>query len=280
MHGPIIGPEEVAAGALTRGRLRWNFEPVVPRVYVPKGAALTLLARTEAVWLWTGREGVIAGRAAAALHGVRWIDADIPVEVIAPGRRRRPGVIARQERIADDEVVEIAGMRVTSPARTAFDLARHLMPDPAVAHLDALAGVTGFDNALVMAIADRYPGARWLRRARTALDLVDAGAQSPRETWLRLLVMRAGFPRPRTQIWVSDGMLNAYLDMGWDEPKIGLEYDGQYHFTDRSRYVRDLARDDMVRAQGWRNIRVVAEHSQNNILRRVRQAWSERGRAA
>ncbi len=33
---------------------------------------------------------------------------------------------------------------------------------------------------------------------------MDAGAQSPKETWLRLLLIDAGFPRPQTQIPVFD----------------------------------------------------------------------------
>jgi hypothetical protein len=46
---------------------------------------------------------------------------------------------------------------------------------------------------------------------------MDGGAQSPQETALRLLVIDEGFPRPRTQIHVTDGNNDAFLDMGWDE---------------------------------------------------------------
>lgn len=53
-------------------------------------------------------------------------------------------------------------------------------------------------------LAKRYHGRRGIRRARIALDLVDPGAESPRETWLRLLLIRAGFPPPQTQIPVYD----------------------------------------------------------------------------
>lgn len=60
----------------------------------------------------------------------------------------------------------------------------------------------------------------------TALALLDAGAQSPKETWLRLLLIDAGLPKPRTQIRVSDGFNEALIDMGYDEPKVGLDYEG------------------------------------------------------
>jgi hypothetical protein len=277
MDRPFLGPHAVSAGTLTRGQLRWNYGAVVPRVYAAKGAVLSVHRRIEAVALWAGDGSVISGRAAAHLHGVRWIDVDTPIEVITRSRRRLPGVIARRERIADDEIVMIDGIAVTSPQRTAFDLGRYLQRNAAVSQLDALAAVAGVAAADALALQSRYPGARGLRNARTALGLMDAGAQSPRETKLRLLVIDAGFPRPRTQIRVSDGSLTAYLDMGWDDLKIGLDYDGEYHLTDRRRYVTDLARDEMLRRGRWIDIHVVKEHSPAYILHRLRLAWTERG---
>ena len=59
----------------------------------------------------------------------------------------------------------------------------------------------------VKELAARHAHLRGLRQLETALDLADAGAQSPKETWLRLLLIKDGLPRPRTQIPVrcSDG---------------------------------------------------------------------------
>lgn len=242
-----------------------------------RGALLPLAARIAAVALWAGSDAVIAGRAAAYLHGARWVDADIVIDVITARRRRCPGVNARQERICAEEVVQIGDMSVTSAARTAFDLARHLPRDAAVAHLDALGAATGVRGREALALQQRYPGARGIRAARIALGLMDAGAQSPRETWLRLLVLDHGYPRPRTQIRVSDGTLTAFLDMGWDDPMIGLDYDGEYHLTDRRRYVTDLARDEMLRRQNWIDVHVVKEHSPAYTLQRLRRAWLDRG---
>ena len=120
-----------------------------PGVYLPNGAERTLYLNTVAAWLWTGRKGVIAGRAAAALHGAKWIDASTPIEVIAEHTRRRKGVIVHEERIAADEITYIGELPVTTPARTALDIARHLPRDVAVAHLDALAAATGVTIAMM-----------------------------------------------------------------------------------------------------------------------------------
>src|ERR1700753_1404357 len=113
-------------------------------------------------------------------------------------------------------------------------------------------------------------GGRGLRAARAALGLVDGGAQSPKETWLRLLLIRAGFPRPQTQIAVRNewGWAEAYLDMGWEDIKVAVEYDGDHHRTSRAQYVRDVRRLEMLERMGWVVVRVVAEDHPDDIIRR------------
>ncbi len=275
MSSPIKGSAAIASGLLTRGQLRWKYTAVHPDVYVSKGADRTLRLRTQAAALWVP-EGVIAGRAAAALHGANWIGSSTPVELIGTSRRPRAGVIVREERIADHEIMRLGNLTVTTPERSALDLARHLPRAEAIGHLDALAAATGVKPDAVLTLAEDYPGARGIRRARALLPLVDAGAQSPRESWLRLLLIDAGFPRPTTQIPVSDGYTTAFVDMGWDEPQIGLEYDGDQHRSDRRQFVRDIGRHEMFNRLGWLMIRVVKEHSRAFILQRVQDAFDRR----
>lgn len=86
----------------------------------------------------------------------------------------------------------------------------------------------------------------------------------------------AGFPRPVTQIPVSDGYTTAFVDLGWDDPKIGLEYEGAHHQSDRTQHVRDIGRYDMLEELGWLIIRVVKEHSRAYILHRVDDAFNRR----
>jgi very-short-patch-repair endonuclease len=277
LERPFIGTEAIAAGELTRGQLRWNYRAVLPGVYVAQGSEQTVAANAVAAWLWSGRRGIIAGRAAAALHGARWIDAGTPIELIDDHTRRQPGVIVREERLLLDEITTVGELPVTTPARTALDLGRHLPRDTAVAHLDALAAVTEVRRDDVDTLIRRHRGARGVRRARLAFDLHDAGAQSPRETALRLMLIDAGLPRPRTQILVTDGRRQAFLDMGYDEPKVGLDYEGGHHSADRGQYVYDIGRAELIDSQGWTDIRVVAEHSTAFILARLHAAFARRG---
>jgi hypothetical protein len=130
-----------------------------------------------------------------------------------------------------------------------------------------------------MLLIERYPGVRGNKRARVILDLMDAGAESPRESWLRLVVIGAGLPRPTTQIRVTDGQLVAYLDMGWEDQLVALEYDGDHHRTDRRQYVKDVRRAEMLERLGWHVVRVIKEDRPRDIIARASLALSRRGYA-
>lgn len=277
MSEVFVGTEALGRGVLTRGKLRWNYRSIFPGVYAPKTVAQSLQRNTAGAWLWSGRNGVIAGRAAAALHGALWVDALTPIEMIGRNGRPPSGIVVRNERIDADEIVDVDQMAVTSHARTALDLARHLPRDDAVRHLDALARATGVTACDALSLAERYPKARGLRRSEVALSLMDAGAQSPKETWLRLMLIDSGLPPPRTQIRVTDGINEAFIDMGYDEPMVGLDYDGQHHSADRRRYVHDIGRAELIEREGWIDIHVVAEHSRAFIIHRLSDAFTRRG---
>src|SRR4029078_12249589 len=159
-------------------RLRWHHRAIFPDVDVPKLVVPSLAQNTFAAWLWSGRNGVITGRAAAAMHGALWVSAATPIEMIWRSGRPPPGIVVRNERIDTDEIIQMGGLWVTTPVRTAFDIARHLPRDLAVQHLDSLTRATSVTTAEVLLLAEKYLRARGLPRARIALALMDAGAQS------------------------------------------------------------------------------------------------------
>ena len=71
---------------------------------------------------------------------------------------------------------------------------------------------------------------------------MDGGARSPKETWLRLVLIDGGLPAPRTQIRVTDGIREAFIDTGYDEPMVGLGYEGAHRSKNRDQYVYDIGR--------------------------------------
>jgi hypothetical protein len=277
MGEPFIGSDAIEAGRVTPYALRSRFIAMYPDVYIPTDVEVTAIIRAQAASLWSRRQGVVAGQSAAALHGAKWVDARRPAEVLWPNRRPPKGIHAWSDRVANDELEVIRGILVTTPARTALDIACRYPLGTAVAAIDALARATQLKMADVELLADRYKGRRGIRNARTVLDLVDPGAESPRETWLRLLVIRAGFPRPQTQIPVYDeyGVLVAVLDMGWEGIKLALDYEGDHH-RNPVRFNKDIRRHDDVTELGWTDIRVTSRDTEGGIIACIAAEWSRR----
>lgn len=278
MAEPFIGSEAVARGIVTKSRLYTRYMRLFRDVYVDPDTDVTAALRAKAGWLWAGRRGVVAGFSAAALHGSKWVDDRRVVELIHDNRHRVPGIQVHGDFIEDDEVEIIGGVPVTTPARTALDLGCWYPLMAAVAGIDALARATEIKAADIELLGRRYAGRRGIARARHALELFDAGAQSPKESWLRVVLIQAGLPKPQTQIPVLDEFASVIgcLDMGWEDVKVAVEYDGDHHRSDRSQYNWDITRLERMQRRGWTIIRVVAGNRPADIVRRVRAARASR----
>lgn len=273
---PFVGSEAVASGVLRKHQLRGKYVALFPDVYIARGEHPTMWERAYAAWLWSGRTATIGGLTAAELHRARYVEDTRPIELFSPNRRPPAGIATHKGQLAPGEVVHRGALPITTPERTAFDLGRRVPLDDAVARLDALGNATGFKAADVLDLAhDRHRGARGMRQLVKALDLYDPGAESPRETWLRLMVIRAGYPRPRTQIPVRspDGRRKYYLDMGWEDIKLAVEYDGDHHRHDPRQFAWDILRSEDLDALRWRRVRVVKRHRESDVLRRLALAW-------
>jgi hypothetical protein len=275
----FVGTEALAAGELTRRDLRRRYTKVHRNVYSRADVQLTAADRARAAWLWSGRRAILVGHSAAALLGSKWIPPDLPAEV-AHSRRGVPnGIAMRSNCIRDDELCTIDGIRCTNSARTAYDLGRRLTGETAVIRTDALLNATRCAISDVESVATRYPGARGVRNLRTALALADAGAESPQETRLRLLLVRSGLPHPVTQIPVTNdrGRVVRRIDMGWPQWMVGVEYDGEQHFVDPEDYANDIVRLEFLADRGWTIVRVSARQLRSErpaIVARVRKALS------
>jgi len=267
----FIASEALAAGDLTRYALAIDHRRLLPNVHVARHAELSLEERIASAWLWSRRRAVVTGLAASALHGSKWVDPASPIELNHPNNKAPAGVITRRDTLLADETIELGGMAVTSVPRTAFDLARRGPRVRALERLDSLARATRFAAHDVLAVLDAHPKVKGRRRVAEMLALMDPGAQSPKETWLRLLLMDAGFPRPVTQIPLLDetGYPLYFLDMGWPEFMVAAEYDGQQHRTDDQQYRSDVLRSEYVASLGWRRVRVLSGHRRDGIIARV-----------
>ncbi|MGD1280613.1 DUF559 domain-containing protein [Mycobacterium seoulense] len=278
MGEPFVGSEAIACGLVTKSQLETRYHRLFRGVYIDRDAELTAAVRAKAAWLWTGRRGIVAGFSAAALHGSKWVDDTRVVELIHTNHHRWGGMQLHRDTVAADEIEIIGGLTVTSPTRTALDLGCWYPTMTAVAGIDALARATQIKAADVELLAERYSGRRGIVQAREAIALFDSGAQSPKESWLRVVLIQAGLPRPQTQIQVLDefGSVFAYLDMGWEEVKVAVEYDGEQHRSDRRQYTWDVRRLETLERLGWIVVRVVAGDRPGDIVHRVRAARARR----
>ncbi|HWF29607.1 MAG TPA: DUF559 domain-containing protein [Mycobacterium sp.] len=277
LEWPFRGTEALAAGVVTPHRLRTDFEAVHRDVYIPRGKKLTPVSRAIAAWLWSGRSATLAGLSAAALHRTAWIDDWLPAELNRRSRDKARGIILHSDALEDDETCVRDGVGLTTPSRTAFDLGRRKGLIAAVIRLDPLMYATDLKTADVELLADRHRGARGLVQLRRALLMADGGAESPYETKTRLILIGSGLPRPQTQIEVLNdwGAVVARIDMGWEEWKVGVEFDGAQHWTDPRQRTRDIDRLVELEARGWTIIRISADMLRNRshiVVGRTRNA--------
>lgn len=236
----------------------------------------------RSTWLAAARlvlpvDAVLCGLSALDAYGVdvRARD-DVTVHAACSDRAPRPraGMRLRQMSLTNEEVCRWGSWLVTTPIRTAFDCARWLPLVEAVVVLDALAHAGLIDLAELIRFARARPGVRWVRRVGQAVALADPRSESPMESRLRLLLVRAGLAGLRSQVSVftSDGGFVGRLDLAFETAKVAVEYDGAWHWKQRR---ADDRRRDAIRALGWTVIVVSAEDyygDPDGVIARVRAA--------
>jgi hypothetical protein len=281
MDWPFRADEALETGALTFRELRRFHFAAYPGVWAPRGVELSAAQRARAAWLWSRRRGVLAGTSASVLLGAKWIEADLPAELIHTNRRPPPMLAIHSDTVACGETQSVAGMAVTTPARTAFDLGRRLELEEGVQRIDALMNATHLKVAEVEAVMAKHARVRGLVQLRQTLDLVDGGAESPYESLTRLLLIKAGFPRPKTQIRVIDADGNVWrIDMGWPEYLVGVDFEGAHHWTSAKQRTKDAVRYAVLPELGWIDLRLTSGILHNDpqpFLDRVGAALVARG---
>jgi len=213
------------------------------------------------------------------------------VSARAPGRAPEGrGVIGHQ---SSGSPVERFGFPVSSPANTwiALGLMRDLALDDLVAIGDHLVldppVLDPYDIRPHCTIGDLAAAAavrhsRGSRAAARALPHVRQGAESRPETWLRLLLVRAGLPEPTLahDLYDSSGRWLARVDLYFAEQRVVVEYDGEHHRTSSSQYDRDESRIEALIRAGYTVVRVRGGQlfgQPEIVVARVAQALRDRG---
>lgn len=198
-------------------------------------------------------QGVVSHHTAARFYGVVVPESPV-VHLTVPERRSRSTRAGLTCHVGETEGARTFGtVKVTSPEQTFVDLAGHLDLVDLVILGDSMLhkGVVRINQLLDA--AEAMTG-RHARHARRAADLVRQGAESPMETRLRLLLVLAGFPEPRVQLWLEDenGQPCFRLDLAYPELRVAIEYDGRQHAEDQRQWAHDIGRREWLDGQGWR----------------------------
>lgn len=124
-------------------------------------------------------------------------------------------------------------------------------------------------------------GSRGSTRLVEALGLVRSGTDSPKETEVRLLIVRAGLPEPAVNETVRDarGRKLGLGDLVYSLWRVVIEYDGGYHFANDEQIKKDIDRLARFTEAGWTVIRVHKHHllEPDVLVRRIRGALLARG---
>jgi very-short-patch-repair endonuclease len=251
----------------------------------------TLLERLRALTAVTG--AVVSYLSAAVMWGFPLPQTLENLAVVhltsQPGQRavRRKNVIGHEESLTREEIVTGALVSCTSPLRTWFDLARILSLDDLVIAGDFLLRRRNplTTIAALDAFLARKGGMAGYRRAMRARALMRANTDSPKETELRLLLIRHGLPGPRVNVpifdetggWIEDP------DLSYEKEKVAIQYDGAHHANPAQRRS-DIFRDETARDAGWRVVVLTQWHltafapgMEPDAVSRVRAALTERG---
>ena len=159
-----------------------------------------------------------------------------------------------------DPIAEVHGLRVSDPVDTWLMLAPTLTVDELIVMGDGLLSrlrpTSNLDR--LGAAAANTSGRRGHNRVRAALRDIRPNTDSARETLLRLLVVRSGFPEPEVNgvILNSFGAAIAHGDLVFRDYRTILEYDGGHHRDDERQFNVDIDRLDQLMEEGWRVIRV------------------------
>ncbi|WP_017589275.1 endonuclease domain-containing protein [Nocardiopsis ganjiahuensis] len=251
-----------------------------------------LLLRTlRPVLAHLSADAVAFGRTAAYVWGVDLYPRGTAVTrnrlhvAVPPGVEgaARAGVLPHRERIPESARTRVLGVRVTTAARTALDVAAS-SPSlySATAALDRFLTLRLTTGERLGTAALTHPR-RAQSRLKRALRLADPRSQSPAESWTRVLLHEANLPKARPQCPVPSGQGLFHADLGWPLYRVVVEYDSAEHHSSRHERARDELRYAAMEEAGWLVVSVgvydLCAHP-GEFLRRVLAALTERGWSA
>jgi hypothetical protein len=257
----LVTTAEAVAGGIRRQRLtdlvrRGAIARVARGVYAVREVATELPDPAVVTTSW---RVVLSHWSAAAWWGVDLPEPLDRLHVAAPRTRGRwsdaaPGIRLHRMTIRRGDVVRARDVPVTSPLRTAIDLARGSSLEQSVAIVDAFmrARLLSASDFRTAAAAAQGPGRV---RIQIVASLVDPEAGSLLESFTRVLLWRNSLLPERTQFpfrCAATGW-TGMLDFAWPSVRAALEADGYVWHAERGPFQGDRRRWSALNRADWRS---------------------------
>jgi hypothetical protein len=234
--------------------------PLFRGLYAVSSLELSIECRARAVSLVIPGSAVATDETAAWLHGIDVLPGHAPDELPrlsffqqgAHERLRNQATSSGSRQLAVTDVERVHGVLVTTPLRTAVDLARLRRPDRALGALDGFLRLRVFTVDDMVRELERFKGYRGIIRARVLVPLADARSESPAESKLRYAWLTASdLPRPQLQVPVVHPFSSEpwRLDLAVEDLKYAAEYDGEQFHGTREQQERDRRRRTYLREE-------------------------------
>jgi hypothetical protein len=267
---------------MTRAELEADGIRVFRGVYRSCSVPMNLLTAVEAAQAVLPVGALASHRTAAALLGAP-VPAGPPYEfTVRPGvyRARRPRLRIHVRALKDDDEKLIGEIPVTSGPQTWLDLASLMPADELVAVGDALYRAGHLDADTLAERLSRANGVRGILLARKLAPLLTPLSASRPESLLRYWLIDSDLPNPVPQVPIIDrwGRVVVHADLGYEEWKVALEYEGRQH-AERKQFGQDLGRYTLMAADGWLVLRFgeLDLPRRPRVLQRVADALRSRG---
>jgi hypothetical protein len=270
-HG-VASVEQLCGSGLTARQIehfsdRGDLCPMIRGVYASPSVPETEHARCAAVCVGQSN-AVVAGPTAGRLWGFRNVGADRRIHVVVPRGRRSTiaewCIAFATDAIHPTDIVQRSdGIRVTTRARTALDLTRHLRSDDTLLSvIEQAMHDGGLRDGDLRAVAVDWRRRRpWVRRFLAQLDrrLDGAAAESEPEVRVGQALHTAGIGGlVRQHPVLLPGYGPARFDIAVPEAMWALEVDVFPTHAETIGRLRDRARDRAATELGWRVHRIGA----------------------
>ncbi len=232
----------VASGELIRLGRDWLQNPRAPT---------DLSARFARAQLQMSEPVIACSLSAAEFYGFHVVD-DGKLHLTTKSGRSisAPDDVVLHQAPPRSAIEEWADFRVIDRLDALIDTAALGREIDALAVLDAGCAV-GIERDQVIGALERAGRRRGIAQARRWTLKMDSRSGSPMESRVRARILAYGLPAPDLQIRVRTSDGTKFLDLGWQEYRVGADYEGEEFHTGDGRMAQDRRRHNALADDRW-----------------------------